>query len=77
MDALQDSVLLGFGRAVERIENRGQAIYIGRVAQIGPINYGYDAVSRRTFTQRDGNGSNGTADGIKYDKNGQLDPARF
>jgi hypothetical protein len=36
------------------------------------INYGYDEVSRRTFTQRDGNGVSGVADGFEYDKNGQL-----
>jgi RHS repeat-associated protein len=36
------------------------------------INYGYDEVSRRTFTQRDGNGISGTADGFEYDTNAQL-----
>lgn len=36
------------------------------------LNYGYDAVGKRNFVQRDGNGTSGTADGFEYDDNDQM-----
>ncbi|MGI8891402.1 MAG: RHS repeat domain-containing protein [Chthoniobacterales bacterium] len=41
------------------------------------INYGYTEVGNRKFTQRDGNGTTGTADGYTYDLNDQMKTFRL